>query len=176
MRPWRAPNRCISRLQNKIDYENAAALVRRLKAEGKTITCAESCTGGRIAAAITAVPGSSAVFPGSIVSYCDGVKHGLLGVPEELLQSVGAVSEDVARAMAQGAAGVFGTDLALSATGIAGPDGDGSGKPVGTVWLGIFCRGKCRAECHVFPGDRASVQALAASRALEMALEALDKG
>ena len=111
-------------------------LVFLLRERNLTITTAESCTGGRIAAAITAVPGSSLVFPGGIVSYCDRVKHQLLGVPEEMLEEYTAVSEPVAKAMAQGAVSHLGTDLALSATGLAGPEGDGV-QPVGTVFLGL---------------------------------------
>jgi PncC family amidohydrolase len=147
-------------------------LVTALKEQGCTITTAESCTGGRIAAAITAVPGSSAVFPGAVVSYCDQVKHRLLDVPEALLQSYGAVSEPVARAMAQGAAKLFGTDLALSATGLAGPDGDGV-SPVGTVYLGVYFQGETQVSRFVFPGDRSQVQTAATEKALELALAAL---
>ena len=145
-------------------------LVSLLRERNLTITTAESCTGGRIAAAITAVPGSSHVFPGGIVSYCDRVKHQLLGVPEEMLEEYTAVSE----AMAQGAASHLGTDLALSATGLAGPEGDGV-QPVGTVFLGLYAGGKSVCEHHVFPGDRAQVQAEATERALEMALEWLEE-
>jgi PncC family amidohydrolase len=152
--------------------DKAKALVTALKEQGCTITTAESCTGGRIAAAITGVPGSSAVFPGGIVSYCNQVKHQLLEVPEELLNTYGAVSEPVARAMAQGAAKLLNTDLALSATGLAGPDGDGV-SPVGTVYLGVSFRGSTQVGRFVFPGDRAQVQAQATEKALELALEAV---
>lgn len=141
----------------------------RLRQRNWTITAAESCTGGRIAAAITAIPGSSQVFPGSLVTYCDAVKHRVLGVPQDLLDDYGAVSEPVARAMAEQAAKVLGTDLALSATGLAGPDGDGK-EPVGTVYLGLYARGEVTCERHVFPGDRAAVQRQATERAIEMAL------
>ncbi len=119
------------------------------------------------------MPGSSQVFPGGVVSYCDEIKHRVLGVPETLLKDFGAVSAPVAREMARGAAELMGADLALSATGIAGPDGDGSGRPVGTVWLSLYAGGICRCEKHVFPGDRAAVQEEAADRALEMACEYL---
>ena len=141
-----------------------------LRQRNWTITAAESCTGGRIAAAITAIPGSSQVFPGSLVTYCDAVKHRVLGVPQDLLDDYGAVSEPVAKAMAAGAARRMETDLALSATGVAGPDGDGSENPVGTVYLGLYARGEVTCERHVFPGDRASVQRQATERAIEMAL------
>ena len=148
-------------------------LVETLLARGLTITAAESCTGGRIASAITAVPGSSGVFPGSFVTYCDRVKAGVLGVPEELLQTYSAVSEPVAKAMAMGAAEKMGTDLALSATGYAGPGG-GEDIPCGTVYLGLYIHGQVYCEHHVFSGDRGSVQAQATERAVAMALEHLE--
>lgn len=152
----------------------AGRLVALLKERGLTITAAESCTGGRIAAAITAIPGSSAVFPGSLVTYCDAVKHRVLGVPQDLLDEYGAVSEPVARAMAAQAARVMETDLALSATGLAGPDGDGR-EPVGTVYLGLYAGGEGTCERHVFSGDRAAVQRQATERAVELALAWLEQ-
>lgn len=152
----------------------AAELVARLKEQGLSVTAAESLTGGKIAAAITAVPGSSAVFPGGVVSYCDRIKHRGLGVPQQLLETHGAVSEPVAKAMAAGAAELMGTDLALSATGLAGPDGDGSGNPVGTVYLGLYARGEVRCEKHVFAGDREDIRRQSVERAIEMALSALE--
>ena len=154
---------------------SAERLVRLLEERKLTITAAESLTGGRIAAAITAVPGSSHVFPGSVVSYCDRIKHEILDVPEEILAEYGAVSRPVAAAMARGAAARIGTDLALSATGLAGPDGDGSGNPVGTVYLGLFALGETRVEHHVFPGDREAVQKQSVERALEMARSWLEE-
>ena len=152
----------------------AAELVARLKEQGLSVTAAESLTGGKIAAAITAVPGSSAVFPGGVVSYCDRLKHRVLGVPQQLLETHGAVSEPVAKAMAAGAAELMGTDLALSATGLAGPDGDGSGNPVGTVYLGLYARGEVRCEKHVFAGNREDIRRQSVERAIEMALSALE--
>ena len=148
-------------------------LVQMLLARGMTVTAAESCTGGRIASAITAVAGSSGVFPGSFVTYCDEAKHRMLGVSEELLQTCGAVSEPVAKAMARGAAEKLGTDLALSATGLAGRGGAGD-IPCGTVYLGLYVRGGTRCEHHLFRGDRREVQRQATERALEMAIEALE--
>lgn len=145
-----------------------------LKTKEWTITTAESLTGGKIAGEITAVPGSSAVFPGGVVSYCDRIKHQVLGVPQKLLETHGAVSEPVAKAMAEGAAELMGTDLALSATGLAGPDGDGSGNPVGTVYLGLYARGEVRCEKHVFAGDREDIRRQSVERAIEMARSALE--
>ena len=151
--------------------DKAAELVARLKERDLSITTAESLTGGCIAAAITNISGSSAVFSGGVVSYCDRIKHQVLHVPRELLETHGAVSEPVARAMARGAAELMGTDLALSATGLAGPDGDGSENPVGTVYLGLYARGEVQCEKHIFSGDRESIRRQSVERALEMALE-----
>lgn len=154
--------------------DKALRLVTALKQKNLTITAAESCTGGRIAAAITSIAGSSQVFPGSIVTYCDDMKQKYLEVPEILLETQGAVSEPVAWAMARGAARLFDTDLALSVTGLAGPDGDGSDQPIGTVFLGLYAQGDTRAEHHVFAGTRSEIQQQAAERALDMALEYLE--
>lgn len=152
---------------------DAEQLVKRLQQRHLTISVAESCTGGRIAARITAVAGSSSVFPGGVVSYCDDVKHRVLGVPQALLDEYGAVSREVAAKMAEGAAKLMGTDMALSATGLAGPDGDGSGKPVGTVFLGLYYRGKTMVTaCHL-AGKRGDIQSKAVEYALRMALEYL---
>ncbi len=155
--------------------DKAKRLVALLKERGRTIATAESLTGGRIAAAITAVPGSSGVFPGGIVSYCDRVKHQMLGVPMEMLEKYGAVSEPVARAMAQGAAEQMRTDLAVSATGLAGPDGDGSGTLVGTVYLGLYMDGKVMCRRYLFDGERAEIQGKAVESALEFVLCMLEK-
>ena len=114
--------------------EHCVALLRE---RGESITCAESCTGGLLAKKLTDVAGVSAVFPGSIVSYCDRAKAELLGVPQELLAQYGAVSEPVARAMAEGARRRFGTSYALSTTGVAGPDSDERGNPVGTIFVAL---------------------------------------
>ena len=166
---WRAPNRCGSMPGGK-----AERLVRLLTQQGLTITAAESLTGGRIAAAITSVPGSSNVFPGGVVSYCDRIKHEVLGVPEDVLSEFGAVSAPAAGAMARGAARLMGTELALSATGLAGPAGAGSANPVGTVFLGLCAMGQVRVERHVFSGDREAVRTQSMDRALELALEWLE--
>ena len=103
---------------------------------GKRLATAESLTGGGIGAAITSVSGASAVFAGGIISYTNEVKHRVLGVPVEILDTCGAVSGPVAKAMARGAVRVTGADAAVSVTGLAGPDGDEFGNPVGTVFIG----------------------------------------
>src|SRR5690606_24434525 len=119
-------------------HETLEVVVGRLLAErGRTLAAAESCTGGLIAALVTAVPGSSAWFRGAAVTYADDTKTAFLGVPPALLEAHGAVSEPVARAMADGARLHFGVDYAVSATGIAGPGGGSAEKPVGLVYVGL---------------------------------------
>ena len=108
-----------------------------LKEKGLTLGSAESCTGGLIAKRLTDLPGASAVFRGGVVSYATPVKHTVLGVPEDMLDTLGAVSAPVARAMAEGARRVLGCDLAVSATGVAGPDSDERGNPVGLVYVAL---------------------------------------
>lgn len=118
--------------------------LRLLKERGLTVGTAESCTGGLMAKLLTDLPGSSAVFRGGVVSYTDAVKRGLLGVPEAMLAQYGAVSPQVAQAMAQGARSALGCDLALAATGVAGPDPDDRGNPIGLVYLALAWEGGCQ--------------------------------
>ena len=119
---------------------------RLLNEKGLTLATAESCTGGRVAERITALPGVSAVYRGGVVSYWTSVKADVLGVPQETLDAHGAVSEETARAMAEGARRVTGADIAVSVTGVAGPESDERGVPVGIVYIGLatpdgtFCR------------------------------------
>ena len=122
------------------------ACLKLLKEQGKTFAAAESCTGGEIARRITDISGASVVFRGGVVSYWSEVKRDALGVPQKMLEEYGAVSGQVARAMAQGVREITGADLAVSVTGVAGPDSDDRGNPVGTVFIGlaaeegVFCR------------------------------------
>ena len=138
---------------------------------GKRLATAESLTGGGIGQTITSVSGASAVFAGGIISYTNKVKHKVLGVPVETLNTLGPVSAPVAQAMAQGARNVIGADVAVAVTGLAGPDGDEFGNPVGTVFIGYadghtaFAR-----ECH-FEGDRAEVREQTIEAALALILE-----
>lgn len=142
--------------------------------DGRTIGTAESCTGGMVAAALTDRPGSSAYLLGGIVSYANEVKSGVLGVPAELIEEAGAVSEPVAKRMAEGARHLLGTDIAVSTTGIAGPGGARPGKPVGTVCFGLAIDGRDTVTVtRVFPGDRATVRALATAAALHLVERAL---
>ena len=146
----------------------AEKLVALLKAQGLTCATAESCTGGGVGSAITAVPGSSAVFAGGVISYSNEAKRDVLGVSADILQNVGAVSAETAAQMAEGARRLLKTDLAVSLTGIAGPDGGSAEKPVGLVWFGLATKGGVRTEKAIFRGDRAQVRAQAVTHALGM--------
>ncbi len=138
---------------------------------GKTLATAESCTGGGIAAALTAIAGSSAVVKGGIVSYCNEVKRDVLGVDGELLATVGPVSAPVAEAMAKGARRVLKTDVAVSVTGLAGPGGDEFGNPVGTVFIGYADEHTTAVRHFCFSGDRETVRKQAVEAALKLILE-----
>lgn len=144
----------------------AGDLGQALRRRGWSVTCAESCTGGGIAAAITGVAGSSAWFNAGLVTYSNAAKTKLLGVDAYVLSTQGAVSEPVVRAMATGALRVAGADLAVAVSGIAGPDGGTAAKPVGTVWLAWASRNGVSTACHCFPGDRAAVRAHTVQAAL----------
>ena len=133
---------------------------------GKTLATAESCTGGAIGAALTAVPGSSSVYRGGVISYCNEIKHRLLGVEDALLERYGAVSAPVAEAMAVGARKALQTDVAVSVTGLAGPGGDEFGNSVGTVFIGYADANKSYAKEYRFSGDREAVR----QQAVQMAL------
>jgi nicotinamide-nucleotide amidase len=137
---------------------SAARLVAFCRENGLTLATAESCTGGLIAGAITEIPGSSAIFTHGFVTYSNGAKSELLGVPAGLIAAVGAVSEAVARRMAEGARLRAGADLAVSVTGIAGPDGGSAEKPVGTVWFGLAGPHGVAAYAKLFTGDRGEIR------------------
>ena len=146
----------------------ASNLVELLKARGLTCATAESCTGGGVGSAITAVPGSSAVFAGGVISYSNDVKRDVLGVSAQALDDFGAVSSEVAVQMAAGARRLLKVDLAVSLTGIAGPDGGSAEKPVGLVWFGLATKDGVRTEKAIFRGDRAGIRANAVVHALGM--------
>lgn len=139
--------------------------------EGKTLVTAESLTGGGIGAVLTAVPGSSAVFKGGVISYTDEVKHELLGVDEEILRRYGAVSLWTAGAMASGVRKLLQADVAVSVTGLAGPGGDEFGHEVGTVFIGFENQAKSIAKEYRFTGDREAVRRQTTRAALELILE-----
>ena len=145
-----------------------------LKEKGLTFASAESCTGGLIAKRITDLPGSSAVFMGGIVSYTNEVKHKVLGVAQNLLDTCGAVSEEVARSMAENARERLGADFGLSTTGVAGPDKDDRGNEVGTVYIALATKSGtfCRKMAFGDPG-REAIRNLAADTAFTMLCRAL---
>ena len=158
----------------------AAALLESCRRQGVRIATAESCTGGLIGAALTAVPGSSDVFEGGILAYQNRVKETLLGVSSQVLATEGAVSCTCARQMAEGAMRALRTELAMASTGIAGPGGATETKPVGLVYIGIAWRDRngtvcSRASENRFGGNRDAVRAQTVATALEMAQRCLQE-
>ena len=137
----------------------------------RTLVTAESCTGGLIGSLMTAVPGSSRVFKGGIISYCNAVKEKQLGVPGDVLEQFGAVSEEVAKAMARGVLHRLEADVAVSVTGLAGPSGDEFGNPVGTVFIGYADGDTSLSKKYLFSGDRDSVRKQAVNAALQLVLQ-----
>ncbi len=140
-----------------------------------TVATAESCTGGGVARRITGVPGSSAYFLGGIVAYANGAKRDLLGVAEEILRGKGAVSEECARAMAEGARRALGAEVAVATTGIAGPGGATARKPVGLVYVALAGGEATLVEEHRFSGDRRAVMEAATERALELLVDGVER-
>lgn len=139
--------------------------------KGKTLATAESCTGGGIGAAITAVSGSSAVYKGGIISYQNEIKRDLLGVSPKDLTVLGPVSGPVAEQMAEGARKALQADIAISVTGLAGPGADEFGNPVGTVYIGYADKNCVFSRHFLFEGDRESVRIQAVENALRILLE-----
>lgn len=144
-------------------------VIERLK--GKTLATAESLTGGGIGAALTAVPGSSAVYKGGIVSYNNEVKMNILGVTPSLLDIHGAVSAPVAEEMAAGVRRLLNSDIAVSVTGLAGPAGDEFSHPVGTVFIGYQDSSHTIVEHHRFEGDREEIRSQTIQAALQLILQ-----
>ncbi len=143
---------------------------------GLTVATAESCTGGLVAHLITEVPGSSAYLAGGIVAYSDAVKQRQLGVPEDVLAAHGAVSAQVALAMAEGARDRLAADLGVGVTGVAGPDGGTEAKPVGLVYVAVAGLGDPAVRRFLWPGDRFANKRDSARAALEMLLERVEDG
>ena len=147
----------------------AEELLALCRARNLLIATAESCTGGLIAAALTAIAGSSDVVDRGFVTYSNEAKTEMLGVPGSLIASKGAVSEAVATAMAAGVLERSRADIAVSVTGVAGPGGGSSEKPVGLVWLGLAQRGRSlKAVRHVFPGDRGAIRLASVAEAFRL--------
>ncbi len=153
--------------------ERVLALAR---ANQLRLATAESCTGGMIAAALTAIAGASDVFDRGFVTYSNAAKTEMLAVPAELIAHKGAVSEEVARAMAEGAIRHSRAMLAVSVTGIAGPGGGSVEKPVGLVWFGLAKGSFVHAERRLFSGDRAAIREAAVGVALQLLEKSLSKG
>lgn len=153
--------------------ERARAVLERCRGAGYRLALAEASTGGLLSASLTEVPGSSAVLERALVPYSNESKEQLLGVAPSLFEAHGAVSAEVARAMAEGLLARAPVELALAETGIAGPGGGTPAKPVGLVFLALARRGAPTVvlEQHVFPGDRGSVRQSAALRCMELILE-----
>jgi nicotinamide-nucleotide amidase len=154
--------------------DEAAALLDACRARGIRLATAESCTGGLIIAALTAIAGSSDVVDLGFVTYSNEAKTELVGVPPELITAHGAVSEPVASAMAEGALARSRAAITVAVTGVAGPGGGTPAKPVGLVWFGLARRGApVLAESRIFPGDRAAVREATVSHALALIRAAL---
>jgi nicotinamide-nucleotide amidase len=149
--------------------DEAKSLLEAYRRRGWRIVTAESCTGGLIAACLSEVPGASLVLEGGFVTYSNAAKSQHLGVPSALIQRVGAVSAEVAEAMAVGALAKGNAEVAVSATGIAGPGGGSAEKPVGLVYLGAARRGRpARHERHMFAGDRTAIRLATVEAALSL--------
>jgi nicotinamide-nucleotide amidase len=147
----------------------AESVLAACRARGWRVATAESCTGGLVAAALTAIAGSSGVVERGFFTYSNRAKSELLGVPSETIDACGAVSAETAAAMARGAVARAGVDLAVSVTGIAGPGGGTAQKPVGLVYVGVARKdGATKVERRLFPGDRAAVRRAALVEALEL--------
>ena len=156
--------------------KTAELLVKALRKNKKKIAFAESCTGGGIAAAVTSVSGSSEVFDCGIVSYSNGIKESVLGVPARVLADFGAVSAETVAQMVLGVMRLSGADLAIAVTGIAGPNGGSAEKPVGLVYIALADRGGViDIDRHVFAGGRAEVRAQTVENALLMVLNRIGK-
>lgn len=152
-----------------------AEVGERLREREWTLATAESCCGGLLAHQITNVPGCSDYFLGGVVSYSNGSKVRMLDVRPESLDSYGAVSEEVAREMAEGARNYFGSDIALAVTGIAGPGGGTAEKPVGLVYIAVSSLAGSAVERNQFSGDRESIKKQSSDRALDLLMETLNQ-
>ncbi len=166
--------RVASAVYGEDEADLAASVLEMAREKGIRLAVAESCTGGLLGARLTAVPGASDVFVGGVVAYANQVKETALGVPPALLETEGAVSEAVARAMAEGARRNFGAGLAVSITGIAGPAGGTADKPVGTVWFATSAAGGTETSRMMFGGSRVEIRARAAQAGLRLLRQRLE--
>lgn len=157
-------------------FSRAGELVTIAGFEGITVGFAESLTGGLISSSVVAIPGASAVFKGSVVSYTNEIKENVLGVPADIISTHTEVSAECAKAMAEGAMSVLGVDLAVSVTGIAGPTGELPGKPVGTVYMGYCFRDISGSLRLNFEGDRDTIRTCTVLEALNQAISLIKEG
>lgn len=148
-------------------------IIDRLKQTHHSISFAESCTGGRVASAFTAILGVSSVFNGSVVSYSNAIKHQWLGVENSIFEEFGAVSRECVEQMLRGVAKMTKSDYAIATSGIAGPDGGSELKPVGTVYIGVLTSDTIKITHNLFDGNREDIQTQATIRAIDMLYEQL---
>jgi len=154
------------------NWEKELCIIHSLLTErGLTISTAESCTGGLLAVTLTELAGASAYFKGAIVAYANEVKSELLHVTQATLEQFGAVSGQTAAAMLKGCEVLFHTDIAVAITGIAGPSGGSPDKPVGTVYIGVRCKGNNIIQRFNFLGDRSDIRNRAVEQAIKMIKE-----
>ncbi len=150
------------------ELETAGQIGSIMRKAKKTLTSAESCTGGIVGSILTSVPGSSEWFRGGVIAYSDSMKTDILGVPSSIIRMNGAVSRETAVAMARGVGELIGSDFSISVTGIAGPDGGTALKPVGMVWMSVCSGRRVFAEMKCFTGNRDVVRRQAAHYLLAM--------
>ncbi len=158
----------------KINYKNIEKIIQKLTEQKQTISFAESCTGGRIAAAFTAISGASEILDGSVVSYSNDIKHTWLGVEKEVLENFGAVSSQCVSQMLEGIKNLSGADYTLAVSGIAGPTGGTELKPVGTVYIGLQTPFSQEVFQCFFHGDRVAIQEQSTAFAIEKLEEVLE--
>ena len=158
----------------KINYPNVEKIIEKLASQNQTISFAESCTGGRIAAAFTSISGASTVLDGSVVTYSNAIKHTWLGVDNEILETYGAVSSQCVSQMLEGIKNLSGADYALAVSGIAGPDGGTEEKPVGTVYIGLQTPFSQEVFQCFFHGEREHIQKQSTAFAIEKIAEVLE--
>ncbi len=155
---------------SKSTYDLASILGQNLALRGLVVTTAESCTAGSVANAITDIPGSSEWFHAGYIAYSNDIKHRLLGVPEAMISSYGAVSQEVAKAMVEGALRQSRSDLGVAITGVAGPGGGSDGKPVGSVCFAVGSTVRVKVSQFLFEGNRQEVREQSTVKALELLL------
>jgi PncC family amidohydrolase len=156
---------------DEVDMRREEKVVRMLSKHSLSLSTAESCTGGLVAGRITSVPGASECFEGGFITYSNTAKNRLIGVPGELIEKYGAVSTETARAMAEGARKKLGTDVAVAVTGIAGPTGGTTDKPVGTVYIAVAREGATGVRKFQFTGTRHAIRRQTAEEALQFVFD-----